>query len=183
MLILGTLRLQYRYMRLSKKSQINQRRLLERKIKSWLPVREDRIPPSGWLKAIRGALGINSRQLAARLGIEHSAILQFEKREAEGKVSLETLHKVARAMHCQFIYAIVPEVPFSDLESVLDNQAIKAASALISNVDHTMRLEQQGLTAEQSCAQTVDLAKRLKDEMDSSLWSTTQTLLGRRKEK
>jgi predicted DNA-binding mobile mystery protein A len=168
-------------MKTSKASHLNQRKLLERKIQPLLGMRSDRVPPTGWLKAIRGALGISTRQLAAKLGIEHAAITQFEKREAAGKVSLETLQKVARAMRCQLVYAIVPEEPLSSLESIMDDQAIQAARALISRVDHTMRLEQQGLSPEQSSDQVRELASKLKAEVDPSLWGNKESLLKKSK--
>ena len=170
-------------MKINKKSHLTQRKIIEKKVLPWLGLRGDRVPPTGWLKAIRGALGINTRQLAARLGIEHAAILQFEKREAQGKVSLETLQKVARAMRCQFIYAVVPEEPFASLESVMDVQAAEAARAMISRVDHTMRLEQQGLPPEGSGEQVKELADKLKAEVDPSLWGDRQSILGRKKTK
>jgi predicted DNA-binding mobile mystery protein A len=170
-------------MKTNKKSHLTQRKLLEKKVRPWLDLRGDRVPPTGWLKAIRGALGINARQLAARLGVEHAAILQFEKRESMGKVSLETLHKVARAMRCQVIYAVVPEEPFASLESVMDAQAVEAARAMISRIDHTMRLEQQGLSPEGSNEQVKDLADKLKVEVDPSLWGDRQSILGGKKTK
>lgn len=151
---------------------MNQRKLIERKLAPWLRLREDKSPPSGWLKAIRGALGINSRQLAARLGVEHPAILQFEKREAQGKVSLETIEKVARAMNCKLIYAIVPDEPFSNLESIVDDQALKAARAIVTKVDHTMRLEKQGISPERSQEKVKELAAELKLKMDSKFWNS-----------
>jgi predicted DNA-binding mobile mystery protein A len=168
-------------MKTSKKSGQNQRLLLERKVKPWLPLRTDRVPPSGWLKAIRGALGINSRQLAERLGIKHSAILQFEKREAEGTISLESIQKVAQAMRCRFVYAIVPDDPFNNLESILDAQAEKAAQVIVNTVDHTMRLEQQGLPAEGSADLVRDLAKKLKNDVDPSLWGKAKPQIRRKK--
>lgn len=167
-------------MKTSKKSGQNQRLLLERKVKPWLPLRTDRAPPSGWLKAIRGALGINTRQLAERLGVKHAAILQFEKREAEGTISLESIQKVAQAMRCRFVYAVVPDDPFTNLESILDAQAVMAAQLIVNTVDHTMRLEQQGLPAEGSADQVRDLAGKLKNDMDPSLWGKAKTQ-GRRK--
>ncbi len=170
-------------MKTNKRSHIIQRKLIDKKVRPWLGLRSDRVPPTGWLKAIRGALGINTRQLAARLGVRHAAILQFERREAQGKVSLETLQKVARAMRCQFIYAVVPEAPFASLESVMDAQAAEAARAMISRVDHTMRLEQQSLSPEGSSEQILELADQLKAEVDPSLWGDRQSILGRKKTK
>ena len=162
---------------------MNQRKLLERKIQQWMPLRGDRVPPSGWLKAMRGALGLNTRQLAKRLGVAQTAILQFEKGEAKGKASLETVEKVARAMNCTLVYAIVPDEKFSSLESVLDERAIQAARKIVSKVDHSMRLEEQGLSTERLADQIKELAVELKLRMDSSLWDTEMTLKNTTKKK
>ena len=159
---------------MSKQSGKNQRALIDRKLSPWLSVREDRTPPSGWLKAIRGALGISTRQLAERAGVAQAAVLQFEKREAEGTVSLESIEKLAKAMRCKLVYAIVPEDSFAGLESVLDEQAIQAARAIVSKVDHSMRLEQQGLSPAQSAEQVKELARQLKEKMDPSLWGKSK---------
>jgi predicted DNA-binding mobile mystery protein A len=168
-------------MKTNRKSQLTQRKLLEKKVQPWLALRGDRVPPTGWLKAIRGALGISTRQLAARLGVTHATIVQFEQREAQGKVSVETLQKVARAMRCQILYAVVPEEPFASLESILDAQAAEAAREVISRVDHTMRLEQQGVSPENSNEQAKELADKLKAEMASSLWGDRNSTPRRRK--
>ncbi len=154
------------------KSTALQKKIIERKLKPWLVLRNDQKPPSGWVKAIRGALGMKATQLAARLGTEHSAILRFEQREAQGKVTLETLEKLAEAMNCQFIYAIVPKEPYSGLESILDERAHALAKKLVSKVSHTMRLEQQGLDQEQIDEQVNETANELKNEMGSKLWQT-----------
>jgi predicted DNA-binding mobile mystery protein A len=170
-------------MKTNKKNLKNQRIILERKIKPWLKVRNDRIPPSGWLKAIRGALGINTRQLAARLGLEHASVLQFEKREAAGTVSFESIQKVAKAMRCRFIYAIVPEEPFTSLDAILDNQALQAARETVKKVDHTMRLEQQGVSPELSNDHAKEIAQQLKDSMDPILWGNQKEIVRRKKSK
>ena len=149
---------------------MNQRKLLEKKIEQWLPLRDDHKPPSGWLKAVRGSLGINTRQLAKRIGAEHSSIIQFEKREAQGKVTLETIEKLARAMNCTLVYAVIPNEKYNSLDSIIDEQSKLAARKVVSKVDHTMRLEQQGLSLDQLEEQVNELADELKLKMDSSLW-------------
>jgi predicted DNA-binding mobile mystery protein A len=170
-------------MKTNKKALVTQRKLIERKVQPWLPLRADRVPPTGWLKALRGALGLNSRQLAARLGVKHATILQYEKSEAAGKISIQTLQKAAQAMHCRLVYAIVPEEPCDSLEAVLDGQATQAARDIVSRVDHSMRLEQQGLAAERSAEQIQELAARLKAEMDPSLWGDQKAATVRPKKK
>jgi predicted DNA-binding mobile mystery protein A len=104
-----------------------QRSLIEKKLIPWLPLRGDHVPSSGWMRAIRDALGISSRELASRLGLEHSSILEFEKKEAEGKVSFETITKVAKAMHCRFVYAILPGEPFDSLDGIAEKKPLLSA--------------------------------------------------------
>lgn len=157
-------------MKTNKKNITSQRQIIERKIRPWLPLREDKIPQSGWIKAIRGALGLNTRQLADFLGVDHSAVLRLEKREAKGKVTLELMAKVAQAMNCKLIYAIIPEKPYEELESILDERAIKLARELTQNVEHSMRLEQQGTDPEHSKKHMERLAYDLKAKLDSRIW-------------
>ncbi len=117
---------------------------MDKKLLPWLSLRSENSPPSGWLKAVRGALGLTSRQLADIVGIDNSAILRLEDREPEGKVSLELLNKVAKGMNCKVIYAIVPEDKYQSLESIVDEKAKKMAVELIDRVEHSMLLEEQG---------------------------------------
>jgi len=162
-------------MKVNKKSLMSQRKILERKIQQWLPLRSDRVPPSGWLKAIRGALGLNTRQLARRVGVAQTAILQFEKGEVHGGISLRNMERVAAAMNCTFVYAIVPNESFSSIEAIVDGQAVQAARKIVSKVDQSMRLEQQGLSEAGLSEQVKELAVELKLRMDSSLWDTMAT--------
>ncbi|MBK8201301.1 MAG: helix-turn-helix domain-containing protein [Bdellovibrionales bacterium] len=97
-------------MKTNKKALGTQRRIMDRKLQSWLPLRIEKQPPAGWLKAIRGALGISSRQLAQIVGVDMSAIIRLEEREPEGKVTVEMLNRAAQAMDCKVVYAIVPEM-------------------------------------------------------------------------
>lgn len=157
-------------MKTNKKNITSQRQIIERKIRPWVPLREDKIPQSGWIKAIRGALGLNTRQLADFLGVDHSAVLRLEEREAKGKVTLDLISKVAQAMSCKLIYAIVPEKPYEDLESILDERTIKLARELTRNVEHSMRLEQQGTDAEHTRKHAERLAYDLKAKADSRIW-------------
>lgn len=168
-------------MKTKKKMLVNQRKILEKKIEAWIPLRSNRVPPSGWLKAIRGALGINASQMAKFLGVTHSAIRQFEKNETQHKISLETIEKVAHAMHCKLVYAIVPQEPYSNFEAIIDERATQAARSVVSKVDHTMKLEQQGISRDRLNEQIREIARELKDNMDSTLWESAKDLSRQRK--
>lgn len=157
-------------MKTKKKKLKNQRLIIERKISPWKKLRKEKRPSNGWLKAVRGALGINTRQLAKRCGLHHSTILRIEKNEAQNKISIESLKKFASAMDCQLVYAIVPKTKYNNLEEIIDKQAMLHARKLIKKVSHTMQLENQGISFKEIQNQTKKLANTLKDEMGSRLW-------------
>ena len=157
-------------MKTDKKKLKNQRLIIKKKINPWKKLRANRRPSRGWLKAVRGALGINTRQLAQRCGVQHSSILKIEKNEIQDKASIESLKKIADAMNCQLIYAIVPKTGYNSLEEIINHQAQLLAYKLMTQVDHTMKLESQGTSPKEIQNQTKKLANELKDKMDSRIW-------------
>lgn len=160
-------------MKTSKKNLISQRTLIEKKLRPWVALRTDTVPRSGWLKAVRGALGVSTRQLAERVGVEQSNITRLEEREASGKVTLERLAKTAQAMNCKLVYAIVPDDRFATLEAIIDERAKELAQQLVRTAEHSMRLEKQG-SHDDDVARDIDgLASQLKSKVDSRIWSKT----------
>jgi len=141
---------------------------MDKKTTTWLQMRVESKPPTGWLKAIRGALGISARQLAQIIGVDMSAIIRLEEREPDGKVTLEMLNRAAQAMDCKVIYAIVPQDHYDSLEAIIDKRARKAARDLLQKVEHTMRLEDQGSPESESDLEK--LSQNLKDSMDPRIW-------------
>jgi predicted DNA-binding mobile mystery protein A len=117
------------------------RKQLERRL---APLRELKLvpPPKGWIRAIRDSLGMNDRQLAARMGVATSRIPALERAEVTGGTSLRTLRQAALAMNCTFVYAFVPIEPLDD---ILYKRARLQARKNISRLDHTMRLENQAV--------------------------------------
>jgi predicted DNA-binding mobile mystery protein A len=99
-------------------------------------------PALGWVRSIRGALGMSGRQLAARLGVKPPRITEIEKAELTGQVTVQLLQKVAEALDCKLVYGFVPK---TSLEESLRRQAIEIANRNLSKVSHTMRLEDQEL--------------------------------------
>jgi predicted DNA-binding mobile mystery protein A len=157
-------------MKTNKKSLVNQRTLIEKKLRAWTALRTDDVPRSGWIKAVRGALGITTRQLADRVGVEQSNITRLEEREPSGKVTLERLAKTANAMNCRLIYAIVPNDRFADLEAIIDERAQDLAQQLVRTAEHSMRLEKQGANDDDLAKDVDSLARQLISKMDSRIW-------------
>ncbi len=100
-------------------------------------------PPKGWVRAIRDALGMSTRDLAARLGLSEGAVRRVERNEVDDVVQLGTLRKVADAMECDLVYFLVPR---GSLEATVQRQAELAARSEVAAVAHSMRLEDQAPT-------------------------------------
>ena len=112
--------------------------------KRFAAIREARIatPPRGWLRAIREALGLSTRQLAERMGAAPSRITTLEKAEVTGGTTLRSLREAAEAMDCTLVYAIVPK---TTLEAIRRERAVAIAERELSSLHHTMRLENQAV--------------------------------------
>ncbi len=157
-------------MRVDKKKQSNQRQIVQQKVNRFSRLNEPP-PPSGWVKAIRGSLGISIRQLADRVGVRHGSINQIEKREPKKRVTIESLEQVARAMDCKLVYAIIPQDSADTLEDIIDRKAHEAAVKILKGVAHTMQLEAQGTSQKELEAEIKRVAKTLKEDGDSRIWN------------
>lgn len=113
------------------------------------------VPKGGWIAAVRKALGMSGAQLARRLGVTNAAVYQHERNEPEGAITLRQMEKMAQALGCRFVYAIVPDaqvesgqVESGRVEDVLRRQARAKAEALVLRASGHMALEQQALPPE-----------------------------------
>lgn len=99
----------------------------------------------GWIKYTRSVLGMTLKELASRAGLALPTIAQAERREAEGKITIETLRKLADAMECELVYAFVPK---DDIAELLRKKAMEKARRTILKADTHMSLEDQKVTEE-----------------------------------
>lgn len=156
-------------MKTAKKKKSNQMRIVQQKLDQLSKLNEP-MPPSGWVKAIRGSLGLSIRQLAERVGVGHGSIHQLEKREPTKRVTLESLEKAARAMDCKVVYAIVPQDSGATLDDIIKNRAVAAASKILKEVSHTMKLEAQGTSDKQVQNEIKRIASQLIEAGDNRIW-------------
>ena len=101
-------------------------------------------PVRGWIKAIREALGMSTAQLAKRLGIKQPSVVAIEQSEAKGTIELATLRRVAEALDCTLVYALIPNQP---LEAIVRDRARVFARRRREPIEHSMLLEDQQVTA------------------------------------
>lgn len=124
-------------------------------------------PPSGWLKAIREALGMTATHLAKKLGVSTSTVTRLETSEADDTVSLGTLRRAAEALDCELHYALVPK---QSLSATLEARATTLARRQMAAVSHSMALEAQATSRETVEAQTRALAESLLKGSRRTLW-------------
>lgn len=145
-----------------------QRAIIVQKLKEWDLVRMDRVPPSGWIKAVRGALGMTTSQLGKLMGVNQATALRYEQREIDGKVTIDTLRRAADAMKCKLVYAIVPSEEYPDLESIVRENAKSLALKVLNKTEHTMKLEKQGTG--KSNQELEKLIEEIINDVDSRIW-------------
>ena len=97
-------------------------------------------PKSGWIRAVRGALGMSQKALANRLDISQPTLLRLEASEPRGGITIGRLAEVAAALDCTLVYALVPN---STLEETVVKQAEKVAARDLGYAGTTMALEDQ----------------------------------------
>ena len=99
-------------------------------------------PARGWIRAIREALGMTTAQLARRIGVKQPRVIELEKAEVAGAVTLQTMERAAEALGCRLTYVLIPHRP---LEETLRSRAMAAAEDQLAAVEQSMRLEAQGV--------------------------------------
>jgi predicted DNA-binding mobile mystery protein A len=150
-------------------SEFNHLRLeqLQAALSAYEILRTKRAPPRGWLKEIREALGRTERQQAQRLGISGSTLHKSEQSEAQERISLGQLRKLADGLDCELVYALVPRKP---LPTVVQDRAMQLAKEEVHGVAHTMGLEDQRPTDARIQKQVARRAEELLRAKWSDLW-------------
>lgn len=143
------------------------RRQLDRRLTPLRDTQSLARPPRGWIKAIREALGMTTKQLGLRLGVSQPRVINIEKAETSGAITLDTLQRAANAMDCKLVYAFVPRRP---LEELVAERAEKCARTILDATSHTMALEDQRADADTEAEQLKKLIRELTEKSGSALW-------------
>lgn len=113
---------------------------LDERFKELGPATRYTPPVRGWIKGIREAIGMTTAQLATRLGVKQPSVVAIEQSEAKATIELATLRRVAEALDCTLVYALIPNKP---LEATIRDRARAFARKRRGPVEHSMLLEDQ----------------------------------------
>jgi predicted DNA-binding mobile mystery protein A len=107
------------------------------------------------------------KDVARQMGVTPATAAGFEKREADDTITLASLRRVAEAMNCRLVYAVVPE---ASLRETVRDRAARIVDERLARVGHTMRLENQSVPT----ADVADERERMIDDLlrdePRSLW-------------
>ena len=126
------------------------------------------LPPEGWIRTARKALGMSAAQLARRLGKTRAFVSNTEKAELGGGVTLRTMRSMAEAANCRFIYAFVPE---ERAEVLIGRRAREKAERRVMEAGVHMALEQQALSQSQIESEIERLTGEILIEQPGDLWN------------
>ena len=127
------------------------------------------MPSEGWLRTMRKALGMSGAQLARKMGVTRALISQAESNEVSGSVTIKTMQKMAKAMGCRFVYAVLPPKG-KEAEDVILAQAMKWARKAVEHANTHMALENQSLPKGTQEDEMQRLARYIAGEMAPGFW-------------
>lgn len=141
---------------------------LNAKLLSFAPMSRIVIPPSGWIKAIRNTLGMSMQQLANKLSISKQGVLDIEKREVDGSITIKALRELGRVLDMELVYGFVPKD--GSLEAMIEKKSNELATKIVLRTSNTMQLEDQGNSKERIEKAIKERTEEIKNEMPKILW-------------
>ena len=141
---------------------------LNRKMLGFASLKQVAIPPTGWIKAIRAAIGMSMQQLANKLNISKQGVMDIENREKDGSITIKSLREIARVMDMQLVYGFVPNN--GSLHALIEKRAAELATKIVMRTSNTMKLEGQGNSKQRLESAIKERAAAFKNEMPKILW-------------
>lgn len=141
---------------------------LSNKMLAFASLQKVAAPPTGWLKAVRLALGMSSQQVANKLSVTRQGVQDMERREKDGSITIKALREVANALDMQLVYGFVPKD--ASLDALVDRKARELAKQIVLRTSNTMKLEDQENSQERIEKAIEERATAIKSEMPKALW-------------
>jgi predicted DNA-binding mobile mystery protein A len=126
------------------------------------------VPPIGWIKTIRNGIGMSMEQLGKKLSITKQGVMDIEKREKEGAITIKSMQEIAKAMDTQFVYGFVPNA--GSLEQMIETRALEIATKIVERTSTTMKLEDQANSKERIEKAIKERASEIINKTPKILW-------------
>jgi predicted DNA-binding mobile mystery protein A len=126
------------------------------------------VPPIGWIKAIRNGIGMSMEQLGKKLSITKQGVMDIEKREKEGAITIKSMQEIAKAMDMKLVYGFIPNK--GSLEQMIETRAIEMAKKIVERTSNTMKLEDQANSKERIEKAIKERASEIINNTPKILW-------------
>jgi predicted DNA-binding mobile mystery protein A len=126
------------------------------------------VPPIGWIKAIRNGIGMSMEQLGKKLSITKQGVMDMEKREKEGAITIKSMQEIAKALDMQFVYGFVPDA--GSLDQMIEMRALEMAIKIVQRTSNTMKLEDQANSKERIEKAIKERATEIINKTPKILW-------------
>jgi predicted DNA-binding mobile mystery protein A len=141
---------------------------LDRKMHVFVEIKKIIHPSIGWIKAIRTSLGMSLQQLGNKISITKQSVMDIERREQLGTISLKTLRESANALDMELVYAFVPKD--GSLDALIERKAKELATEIVMSTSNTMKLEDQEVSYDRIQKAIFERTVFIKNEMPKILW-------------
>jgi predicted DNA-binding mobile mystery protein A len=141
---------------------------IDRKILQLKKLEDLTIPTSGWIYAIRQALGMSLRQLGNKMGITPQSVKEIEVREKNGTISLNVLRQFGKSLDLKLVYGYIPKQ--DSLEMIIEKRAEDIAREIVYRTSISMKLEDQENNPKRIKKAISDKTNEIKREMPKYLW-------------
>jgi predicted DNA-binding mobile mystery protein A len=141
---------------------------LEGKLKGYIGIKNIAPPPTGWVRALRLALGMSLQQLAIKLRMTKQGVREIEKREKNGNITIKSLREAAKALDMDLVYGFVPKD--GSLDALIERKAKELATKIVLRTSNTMKLEDQENSESRVRKAISERTSALKSEMPKVLW-------------
>jgi predicted DNA-binding mobile mystery protein A len=84
------------------------RKKLDKELRWYRIAAREKNPTNGLLRTVRRLVNIPVAELAKTLGVDRSVLYRIERREDKGTLTMNSMYRVAEAMNCKMVYALVP---------------------------------------------------------------------------
>jgi predicted DNA-binding mobile mystery protein A len=141
---------------------------LNSKMRGFASLKQVAMPPTGWIKAIRTAIGMSMQQLGNKLNVSKQGVMDIENREKDGSITIKSLREIARIMDMQLVYGFVPND--GSLDALIEKRATELATQIVMRTANTMKLEDQANSKKRIEAAIRERATAIQNEMPKILW-------------
>ena len=126
------------------------------------------LPNSGWINAVRNALGMSLKQLGEKLNISPQGVKDIERREKGGSITINALKETAASLDMQLVYGFIPKE--ETLEKTIEKRARQIATRIVRRTSHTMHLEDKAVSKERIKKVIEEKTQQIINEMPKYLW-------------